>query len=319
MRIRYDADMDLRDLEAFVAVADAGHFGRAANRLHLAQPLVSRRIQRLERDLGLVLFERGRRGARLTEAGRALIAEARRVLVQAARFEADAHAWREGGAGGIRLGFVASAAAEVLPRLVHAHRRRAPAVEWRIQARVSREQAEALAAGDLDAGLLRPPLRHAGIALVPIRRERLAALVPRDHPLGGRARLTLADLAGWPLIVYPREDGPEVHDRIVGACREAGFEPIIAQTCGEFAAAAGLVAAGLGVALVIGRTYGALPADVRLVPVDHPGLAWTLALAWNARSPTPVVLRLAETARSVWPVPEQEQGLDAELDAGTRR
>jgi DNA-binding transcriptional LysR family regulator len=310
--------MDLRDLEVLVAVAEAGNFGRAADRLHLAQPPVSRRIQRLERELGLVLFERDRRGARATDAGRALTVEARRVLAQAARVEAAARAWREGGAGRIRLGFVASAAAEVLPRLVQAHRRRAPAVEWRVQARVSREQAEALGAGDLDAGLLRPPARHAGIAVVPIRRERPAALVPRAHPLGGRSRLTLADLAGWPLIVYPREDGPEVHDRIIGACREAGFEPVVAQTCGEFAAAAGLVAAGLGVALVIGRTYAGLPADVRLVPVDHPGLDWTLALAWDARTPPPAVLRLAETARRLWPEPEEDDDAAAAVDADAR-
>jgi DNA-binding transcriptional LysR family regulator len=293
--------MDLDRLEAFVAVAAERHFGRAAERLHIAQPPLSRRIQQLERELGVVLFARDHHGVEITDAGTRLLPDAQRTLAQVRRLEALAKALRSGSGGLLRLGFVASAAAEVMPRLVAAHRRAFPALEWRLGAATSEAQVQALRAGELDAGLIRPPERRPGLALLPIAREGLSAMLPVDHLLAGRSPLQLADLQGWPLILYPRAEDPAVRDRILSACNNAGFEPRVAEESGEFAATAGLVAAGVGIALVVGTDYAGLPPSLALTPLTGDTPAWTLALAWDGASASPSVRRLVDTAKGLWP------------------
>lgn len=293
--------MDLDRLAAFVAVADERHFGRAAASLHIAQPPLSRRIQQLERELGVLLFRRDRRGVELTAEGGRLLPQARRALNQVERVRSTAAELASGAGGRLRLGFVASAAAEVMPRLVQAHRRAFPALEWHLRAATSQDQVAALQAGSLDAGLVRPPEVRPGLAILGLAREGLAVVLPAAHPLAGRVALRLSDLKGWPLVLYPRADGPAVCDRIVGACHAAGFEPRVVEECGELAAAAGLVAAGVGLAVVIGASCAGLSPSVVLRPLADDEPSWPLALTWDGEAAAPRVRRLVETARALWP------------------
>lgn len=296
---RYDKGMDLRQLQCFVAVAEELHFGRAAFRLHMAQPSLSRHVQRLERELGVVLFERSRRSVELTALGARFLPEARKALEQVERAAAMARTAQDGRTGRVRLGFVSSAVADVMPRLVRAHRESYLEIEWTLGAMTSLEQVAALRAGRLDAGLLRPPDDWADIALLPLAAERLCALVPDGHPLAGQRHLQLRDLRGWPLVLYPRADGPAVLDHIIEACRAVGFRPQIAQECGDFHATLGLVAAGAGIALVIGTAYALTIPGVGLYPLEDPLPVWTLALAWRQGDSSPVLARLRATAQAV--------------------
>lgn len=292
--------MDLDDLDAFVAVAEERHFGRAAQRLGIAQPPLSRRIQQLERELGLRLFERDRRHVAITVEGQHLLPEARKALAQVERLASRAAGLRSGENGRLRVGFVASAAAELMPLLVQTHRAAHPKVEWQLSGCTSADQLLALQSGQLDAGLLRAPDTRPGLAILPVRREGLAVVLPSAHPLASAPSLSLRDLKGWPLIL-PRAEGPAIVDRIMGACHAAGFEPRVAEASGDLAATTAMVVAGVGLALVIGERYPGIPDSLCLRALRYGEPSWSLAFAWQPTHLTPAVRRLVETARILWP------------------
>jgi DNA-binding transcriptional LysR family regulator len=217
--------MELRHLRYFVAVGDTLNFGRAALALHIAQPPLSRAIHALEDELGTTLFHRGTRGVTLTRAGAALLPEARRLLRDAEALRQNARQYAAGEAGTLAIGFVSTAAYNVLPRLVPAFRARRPGVRLALREATSDVQMPALLAGEIDVGFLIataiPPL----LAYAALHREALIAALPakRRWP----ARVPLRMLAREPFILFPREVAPELHDAIVALCRRAGFAPRI--------------------------------------------------------------------------------------------
>jgi len=257
--------MELRHLRYAVAVADELHFGRAAARLHIAQPPLSQQIKQLEDEIGARLFDRSHRRVRLTDAGAAFISEARRTLASAERAADAARRAARGELGRLALGYVSSAAYELLPSLVRAFRKRAPDVTLALEEMSSSEQSRALAAGTLDLGLVRrPPPIEPGLAGTVVRREPTVLAVPRDHALAAPRRLRLRALTHEPLIVFPARPRPSWADVAIDLCRRAGFEPRISHEALEMASALSLVAAGIGVALV--------PASIRAV--RRPGVVF---------------------------------------------
>jgi len=297
----YDRRVELRHLRYFVAVAEELHFGRAAARLRLSQPSLSRQIQDLERELGLPLFLRGRRWVALTSAGEAFLEGARRTLARAEEAADDARRAHRGEVGRLSLGFVQSATFGALPRLLGAFRKECPGVALEVRAMTTVEQVAALRDRRMGAGLLRPPIDDRGLALRTISRDPLMVALPEGHPLAARERVPLGALADEPLILYPRSDGPGVRDAIVGLCLRAGFSPRIVQEAGEVQTIAALVGAGLGAALVIAPVPASHDPSVAYRPLEGEPSAWEMALAWRRDDPSAVLRRFLEASWEAYP------------------
>ncbi len=242
--------MELRHLRYFVAVAEELHFGRAAARLHIAQPPLSQQIQAFERELGVTLFNRSRRHVELTDAGRMLLPEARATLAQAERAEEMARAAAAGTRGRLVVGFVTSSGYTVLPRAVRRFRAAHPGIELVLHDMIPARQLEALERGEIDIGLMRPPILHPDMHHVPVLEEPMVAALPHDHRLVRRRWIHLRELQPDPFILFPRRHGPGLYDVITAACREAGFTCSPAYEPNDMPSVLAHVAAGLGVSIV---------------------------------------------------------------------
>jgi DNA-binding transcriptional LysR family regulator len=242
--------VELRHLRYFVAVAEELHFGRAAQRLHIAQPPLSQQIRRLERDLGVSLLHRTSRRVELTDAGRAFLVEARLTLAQADRATQVASRAARGEVGHLIIGHMASAELNVFPRLLPVFRKRYPAVELTFQLGGASEQFELLRDGEIHAGFLRLPASDRALTVRRIVREPLVAVLPERHPLARRRSLPLRALRGERLILFPRSHAPGYYDALVAICRQAGLEPTIVQETRRLHTALSLVATGRGVSLM---------------------------------------------------------------------
>lgn len=246
------AGMELRHVRSFLALVEERHFGRAAARLHIAQPALSQQIKQLERDLGTVLFTRSTRRVELTEAGADLTAYARSILAEVERAEAHMAMLASGHAGRVSIGFVGTATYDVLPQVARTVRAELPAVSLELHGELLAPQlVEGLLDGAYDLALFRPgPAGHCGVRVVPLRTERLVAVLPSHHPLAGRRGIPLAALADEPFVVHPSRERSSMHERVLAACARAGFEPATLVEVGETSTLVVFVAAGHGVALV---------------------------------------------------------------------
>jgi DNA-binding transcriptional LysR family regulator len=291
---------ELRHLRYFVAVAEELHFGRAAARLGIAQPPLSQQIRRLEARLGVELLHRSRRHVELTDAGVRLLDEARDLLAHASRVEEAMRQVEAGTTGTIRMGFVGSAAHEVLPSLLRRFRERYPDAVVAPSEASTTEQVEAIGAGALDAGIVRMPIAAPDIATLRLVEEPLVIALPDFHRLAARSRLPLAALAGEPFVLWARHLNPLFHDEVLSACLDAGFRPNVVQEAGEMPTIVSLVAAGLGVSLVPESMERVRREGVAYVPVKGRAVRITLALAWRAECATPLVRNLVAVARTAY-------------------
>lgn len=278
--------MELRHLRSFVVLAEERHFGRAAARLHLAQPALSQQVKQLEREVGSRLFDRSTRRVELTEAGRLLRTRAHDVLATVERTRADLAMLADGRLGRVAVGLVGTATYDLLPRLSQEARRRLPGVELELRGELlSPDLLADLRAGALDVAVVRPPdggVDDTEVVVEPLRTEELVAVLPTSHPRATLARVRLADLADETFVLHPGGLRSSMHDRVLDACRRAGFRPRELREVGETATLAVLVAAGLGVALV--------PAPVQALRLE--GVAY-LPLAAGPAGPETVELALA--------------------------
>jgi len=274
---------DLRQLRQFVAVAERLHFGRAAAALHISQPPLSRSIRDLEARVGATLLARTRRRVELTPEGARFLDEARRLLAQFERSVLDVRRMATGDGGRLRLGFVSLADYGVLPGLLKAYKAARPGVELALREMLSPGQAEALAAGELDFGLLLPPVGGAELEHLVVQRERFVAALPSRHRLArGRGRISVRDLAGESFVMVPREFAPGLHDIVAALAARAGFAPRVAQEAIQMQTVVSLVSSGLGVALVPASVanLGRLGVAYREIADAHPRL--DLWLAWRS-------------------------------------
>jgi DNA-binding transcriptional LysR family regulator len=273
---------ELWQLRYFLAVAEHLHFGRAAAALHISQPPLSRAIRALEQRLGVVLFARSRRRVELTPEGTRLLDEARRMLGQLERTVQEVRGMARGEEGRLRIGFVSLADYGVLPGLLKAFKSARPGIALALREMLSPEQAAALAAGELDFGLLLPsvsaaePLEH-----IVVQRERFVAALPSSHRLAtGKGRLAVSALAGEPFVMVPRDIAPSLYDIVTGLAAGAGISFNVAQEAIQMQTVVSLVSSGLGVALVPGciANLGRRGVVYREITDRHPRL--DLWLAW---------------------------------------
>ncbi len=289
--------VELRHLRYFVGVAEELHFGRAARRLGLSQPPLSRQIRDLERELGVQLFFRTRRRVELTAAGRVLLDEARDVFERLDRALRSVQRAERGEIGTLSLGYVWSVAQTTLPDILSAFHHRRPEVELSVREMPPAEQMPALNLGRIDAGLMRTPVDDPSLVTETLYDEPFIAALPPGHRLAERARLALADLAPDPFVMTPRLRGPSYFDRIVSMCRSAGFSPHIVQEA-PLTDLLTLVAAGLGVSLVPASIRRIGPRGVLFRPVIGRGTS-KVVLVWKKGPMSPVLKELVATVRTV--------------------
>jgi len=288
---------DLRLLRYFLAVAHELHFGRAAQRLHVAQPSLSRAIADLESMLGLRLFVRTKRSVRLTGAGRTLLEQGPHALAEVERVFEEARRVGRGEVGQLRLGFLPSAATRLVPAIVRAHRAAFPAVRLHLSELLDLPQLEALTQRRLHLALPRTVWADPTLVFEPLIREPMSVAVAHDHRLARRAAITYADLEGEPFVLWPRATAPETFDDVIQACRAAGFSPQVVQEATSAYTILGLVAAGVGDS-VLASSYAARSGDDTVfVPVTDSQT--TLYLAWRGDDPSTARDNLIAVARRV--------------------
>jgi len=293
---------DFSQLRCFVAVAEELHFGRAAARLNMTQPPLSRQIQVLERILDVQLLERTSRSVRLTAAGRSFLPEAQRILRLA---ETATHLTRQvaaGRAGVLKLGFTAASAYDFLPRLVTALRQRLPEVTLALREMVSKDQLEELLAGRIDAALVRPPVTHPDLTAVRALAEPLVVALPAGHPLAVRDALAPGEIGGEPLVAYAPNEARYFHDLILGLLTEAGIQPRIVQQLTQIHAILALVRAAVGIALVPAAAESLHVEGVVFRPLALPApRPVELVLAWRRDGDDPLIARLVAILSALSP------------------
>jgi DNA-binding transcriptional LysR family regulator len=291
--------MELRHLRYFVAVAEELHFGRAAARLGIAQPPLSQQIRQLERELGVELFARARRRVALTEPGRVLLGHARAILQRAAQASEDVRRAARGETGALSVGVVASATYGLMPRVFRTFRARHPDVAVGVAVMSTGAQVAALRAGQLDLGLARTPFGDETLVAETVLEEPVVVALPAGHPLSARRALRLAALAREPFVLFPRDRRPGWYDFVLGLCREAGFQPQVAEDAPELATAMALVAAGIGVTLVPASVKDLRRSGVDYRAIASPRARTRLVALRRPGGPSPLVARFAAVVREV--------------------
>lgn len=282
--------MELRHLRYFVAVAEALNFGRAARQLTISQPPLSRQIRALEDELGTPLFARTRRAVTLTTAGSVLLPEARRLLREADALKEGARQLASGEAGTVALGFISVAAYNILPTLVPEFRRRHPGLKLALQEGATDALLSALGQGEIDVGMVLPPVTDPRLVYRPLVHDRLMVALPaRARDRFPRGPLPLAALADEPFILFPRKAGPSLYDLIIGSCRRAGFAPRIDQEAVQMQTIVSLVAAGMGVALVPASLQHLRRTGVAYRPLQDKTPPVEIGLVWNTSDESPSV------------------------------
>lgn len=272
--------MDLKHLRAFTALAEELHFGRAAARLHIVQPALSAQIRGLEESVGARLFERDRHHVALTDEGRLMLPEAVATLRQAERTREVVRRAQNGEVGLLRVAFVSSVLAHLLPDLLRALHLQRPGIELELKDLPSPQQVRALQDNTLDFGLVRLPLPQAPVQTRLLFAEELVVAMPSDDPLCQQSVVEPEALAARPVFVLARKFAPGLHDLLLVALHQRGIGLHWARELGEFTTMLALVASGQGIGLVPAQAAAVLPPGVvtRPLALALPGAG--IGLAW---------------------------------------
>ena len=260
----YQSAMELRHLRYFTAVADTLNFHRAAEILHLAQPALSSQIKTLEDELGVQLFTRTTRSVALTHAGRVFLEEARTVLAAANQAENRARHADLGLVGTLRVGIIAPTANAWLAKILREFHQKFPGVKLSLFDLTSTEQIHRLRSGELDVGLLRPPVGFLELESMFVEESRQLLAMPAGHRLAKKAKITWADFDGVGLVMMDPRVQHGYYDSFLAACAKAGATPIAVQYAHDIQTKMWLISAGFGVA----------PTTATLAQVKRPGLVF---------------------------------------------
>lgn len=281
--------LNLQRLRYFLAVADELHFGRAADRLHMAQPPLSQQIRLLEREIGVRLFDRTTRRVSLTAAGEVLRVEAERVIVAADSADRVMEEFRSGEGGLLRLAFVDSASFEVMPRYLRAFRQRWPKVKHDLQIMSSRNQVDALRAGDIDLGISRTAQLDDDLLSTKFLEEPLFLVVGPDSDLVDAKEISVADIDAGSLIGFDRRLSPTLHSELqeLFAAVGSAYDPEIEAT--EYTTILGLVSSGEGIAVVPNGVRTFRPEGALYLPISDPPASMAMYVNHRANEPLKVV------------------------------
>lgn len=274
--------MEHRLLRYFQAVAEELSYSRAARRLHVAQPALSRAVKELETRIGVVLLERNRRSVSLTPAGAALLHEVGLLFQRVEESLRRVQRVAAGEEGELRIGYIGPPTQHFLGRVLGEFRRGHPRVTVLLEERTPERVWEMVANGRLDVGLTRPVLAHEklGLRTLELRKETLCAALPAGHPLARGAAVSWRSLANQPLVILARREGAGLYDAILAACREARFEPRLVQTPSLIGTVLSYVEAGEGIGVIaesIGSLGGSRPLSFRPL---RPARRVDLVMVW---------------------------------------
>jgi DNA-binding transcriptional LysR family regulator len=285
--------MELRHLRYFVTAAEELNFSRAAARLRVSQPPLSRQIKNLEDEIGAPLFDRGKRKLQLTPAGDLFLREAKEILAQSERAVRATRAIGRGKSGDLTIGFLSPLGGICIPPALRALLQRYPRVDVSVVEMAPRKQVDALLAHRIDLGIV-PAIeaRHEkDLALEPVVKVALLAALPPAHRLTKLARVPLRELANEPLVVFKRSSAPALHDWIRDLCRARGFEPKIGRQCDQAQAILDTVASGIG-ASIVPALFQRYRCEVAFRPLAPALPKAELCMAWRRRDTSEVLSTL---------------------------
>jgi DNA-binding transcriptional LysR family regulator len=296
--------MEIRQLKLFVAVAEELHFGRAAIRLHMAQPPLSQQIKVLEKDLGVQLFVRTTRAVTLTSAGEALLLHAKKVLGAVTEAELAAKAGGSGKYGRVRLGFAGAATRHLLPLLAREVKARHPNIELVLEGNLYANAAqEAIAHGEIDLGFVRLPFNVPGLSYRAIEEETLLCLVPADHRLAAKDSIAVSELREESFVTFPRDSGSTLRTITNKVCWDAGFNPKVVQEAPDSYTIHAMVAAGQGVSIALSSTANISQPGVAYLPLVGQLPRLQTAIAWSAENTSSALAAVVDVANEIFPRP----------------
>ncbi|MCR8925372.1 LysR family transcriptional regulator [Priestia megaterium] len=284
--------MELRQLQYFIAVAEELNFSRAAERVKITQPPLSLQIQNLEKELDIVLFYRNKRQVKLTDAGKLFYTEVCKIFNHLERAVEDAKRTQHGEIGTIRVGFVGSATYDILPSILREFRNLYSEVEVHLFEMSTPMQLEALHEGEIDIGVLRPPVNDEIVHTEIVSTVPCVLAVPKQHPLLKIKNVSLSDLKTYPFVMLSRKTWSNLYDEILGLCN-----PIIQQEALEFQTVIGLVAAKLGIAVVPQSAVNLHTQDVVYLDLGDQLPVASMGIAWRQKDPSPLVQSFIQLAR----------------------
>lgn len=292
--------MDLARIRCFLAVADTLHFSRAAQRLHMSQPALSIQIHKLENDLGVRLFERSRQTTTLTYAGTTYREEARQILAMTARAIERARLAAEGRIGLLRVGFISTAAAYVIPPLISEFRRDFPDVELELRHHLTADQVSLLANDEIDIGFLRIPLPDPGrLRTIPIHKEPFKLFLPVSHALAAQRELTLQHLDGAEFVTYSKLNAPGFAATIAHILHKEGIRPSILHEASDMYTLISLVSAGVGIAIAPASLVNYRLPDVVIRDIEGMGSS-EVAMAYRENIEHPAALAFIRMAHHMY-------------------
>lgn len=289
----------IRHLWLFLAVAEEQNFGRAAKRLGMSQPPLSEQIQVLEQALKVTLFERSRRGAKLTPVGAAILPAVRKFAEQLERLELAVEEAVAGQSGVLTIGAISTAMFDVLPGLIEQLKSEYPHLTVSVREIDSVEAVPALEAGDIDLAFARlDGDLGASVKSLPLTEDRLVVALPSDHPLASRKRISLSSLATEPLVMFSRKVSPVYFDSLIATCRASGFSPRVLHEVRSVASQIAFVSCGQGIALVPASLKKLAPDNVVFRALSQKLNVVITAMAWNADRLNPLVEEVVARLRA---------------------
>lgn len=290
-----------RLLSSFIQVAEELHFGRAAGKLNIAQPALSRQIAQLEERLDVQLFERTRRKVALTPAGRVFLDHAYKILADVQRATREVRKVNAGEAGRLSIGFIHSSTFGLTPLILRSFRNRYPDVEIELSEMTMAQQLTALHERTIDAGILRPPISDLRLASHTLRDERFVLAVPDSHPLSAAGSIKLDMLMEEEFVLFSQQRSPLFHSRVIAMCEQAGFVPRVAQQATQIHTIIGLVRAGMGVSIVPEVAKNLHTPDVQFLDIADNPPPVQVVLAWRRADNSPILKGFTELTISNFP------------------
>jgi DNA-binding transcriptional LysR family regulator len=296
-----DGDIELRHLRYFVAVAEELHFGRAALRLHLAQPPLSQQIRKLEEILGYPLFLRTSRAVKLTSAGEVFLERAKRTLRNVQEDMEEARSVGRGEEGFLRVGFIGSAMLTPLPAMLGRYRRLYPKVNLQLHESYTSAVVQKLLKGELDAGFLRDSGQVSGLEIEPLFSEPFIAVVPKKHPLAKHKAISVKELRDEPFVFFSPSAGTLAYEKPVSICEEYGFRPHVVQEAPQWLTIMRLIGAGLGVTIAPACVKQVAAQNVACLSLRRATVESDIELAYRTSEDRPIVEAIAMVARESFP------------------
>ncbi|MDX5628301.1 MULTISPECIES: LysR family transcriptional regulator [unclassified Brenneria] len=292
--------MEFRYLRYFVAVAEARHFTRAAEKLGISQPPLSQQIKKLENEIGTPLFKRLTRGVEMTEAGKMLYEDACQILKLTDTAVDRARSIARGEEGNFNVGFSASSSFHpTVLQLLHAYRQRYPHVSLNPRQENTPNLITALHNRNIDAAFLRLPCDVSSeLNREALLEEPMTLVLPADHPLHDKRHIQLSELKQNPLIMFPREVCPVLHDMILRTCYLSGYEPKLSQEAPQLTATIGMVSAGFGITIIPKSLSCIRMNGVSYHNIDDAGLNTQITLVWRQHEHSHIVMNMVQLLRS---------------------